>query len=293
MHASTSISLMLSVVALFMGCTKENTDDCPDLSTHMLMVKAYHTDGSDITDSGDVDHAQLYLFDENGGFISEQAVDMGSVVELNYPDNENISAVVMGNHYSDSHSLPSFEVGDLLSESSLGLVEATKADGDNLSTPEDLFHGMSDITITNDNEVSEVAIGRVTASVSIVVDGLQRLANTTSEDFSFVLRGAKSNLSFDGTTTGDDIVHEISATMSGDDSFESPIFYILAETGQNIEVDIYNGSSLLTTILKDSNGDEIYAQSGELLNIYAKFDGAISVTVSITSWGEKTIYKQL
>ena len=251
----------------------------------------------------DVKELTLYVFNEDKEFLESHYVEIGSTILLSYPSHKKLHLICWGNSASEQQTLPSIEVCDKLDESLITLITSnTRATPEIVTThPDNLFHSAKEVVINDvKSSVVEMVLRHKVASVNIAAKGLTTYTSRAGEDYSYVFRSGKKHVTFGGETQGDDVHHFQNAEFKNN-THESGIFNILPSTDENnsVEVDIYKGTELISTISTDSNGDEIKAKEGELLNIYADFSGSggneegVSVSIAITPWGEKKIWKDI
>ena len=283
------------MVIAFIGtsCTKENNTECN--TPILLKFKAVINVNGESVEAGkdDVKELILYVFNAQEEFIESHYADIGSTITLSYPNHEELHLVCWGNSASDQQTLPTMGVGDKLDESLIAIItDGTRVTQTTAMHPDNLFHSRKKIII---NEVQssgvEMVLYHKVASVSIIAEGLADLSTRVDEDYSYVFRSGKSHVNFTGNPNGDDVHHYQAAELIAD-SHESGIFNILP-SDESAEVDIYKGADVIATISQDSDGNPIKSKEGELLNIRADFsvDGDINVSVAITPWGEKKIWK--
>ena len=292
-HSHIRLLLILMVTSFVsMGCTKEDLSQCPTFS-HEFIVRAYDIDGNNISQSDDVKEITAYVFDDQDNFLALRQIELEKNIKLNYPNNSTLHIVVLGNSANDKQKTPTLTIGDKLVSACISLTMRTSAKSmqQTANSPDDLFKGRKEIVKSISNTLQEIAIRRKVGSVVITTKGLKAYTNTTSDDFHYVLRYGKRQLNFMGHTLGEKALHNPKAKFNNG-LFESSIFNILPPTESNIMVDIYNGISLVATIAKDSNGNPLIVETGELLNIYANFTSNINVSIEVTSWGEKKIWKE-
>ena len=292
-HSHIRLLLILMVTSFVsMGCTKEDLSQCPTFS-HEFIVRAYDIDGNNISQSDDVKEITVYVFDEQDNFLALHQAEIERNIKLSYPDNGKLYIVVLGNSANDKQKVPILNIGDKLETAHILLImnAQVKLMSQIANSPDDLFKGRKEVVKCKSNTPQEIAIHRKVGSVVITTKGIKEYANTTSDDFHYVLRSGKSRINFMGQTLGDDVHHKPKSKFNNG-LFESSIFNILPPTDSNIMVDIYNGASLVATIEKDANGNPLIVNKGELLNIYANFIGDIDVSIEVTPWGEKTIWKE-
>lgn len=278
--------LLLATVSATTGCTKEDTSRC-DRSCR-LIVKAYDALGKDVTDEC-VKDVSIYIFDAKGAFLKMYSeLEIGDKVFVNRPDQDHLQVIGWANCNGYGAQLPVLEAGDSIGDA---FVELFRSSTDNALalSPSDLFYGSIDISSEGTAKVLELMIKRKTASVSITTHNLQNFANIYEEDFEYVVRETGDKLDFLGNEAGEYVKYMPESSFIGDD-FVTPIFNILP-TSSHLEIDIYHENQWIVTIIKDHNGKPLKVEDGKLLNILIELDTYISVSISITPWGVKEIWK--
>lgn len=291
--------LTLTVMACIgAGCIKEDRSHC--FSTVLEIKAVINVNGEEQEVGKDVvKEVLIYIFDGNDRFLGTQQAEIASTVSLNYPNQKELNLVCWGNSASDKQIMPTLKIGDKLDETLMSvIVDDTKSTKEMVRIhPDDLFHATKELLIASNTGSTVVILRPKVANISITARGLNETFTRASDDFSYVLRSGKKQIHFRGQTTGNDVHHTQKAEFK-DGLHESDIFNILPSTDANngIEVDIYKKTEVVATISTDDYGNTIHAKEGELLNIYANFDngdGSVSISVAITPWGEKKIWKEI
>lgn len=273
------------------GCIKEDLTGCYE-PKFTLQVRAFDADGKEVG-SETVKDVTLYIFDENKKFIDSRQVTLWESVILDYPDHDTLTLVAWGNCKQGHQTMPALQKGDYLETAFVSLIQ-TQARKISLipeaGSPDDLFHGIVNIT-TDDASGKQLDIRRKTSGVVITTRYLKEYVGTTEGEFSYSLRKSSDKLDFYGKPNGMDISYCPDASFNGTDDFVSSIFNILP-TDADIKIDIFHQDVLQTTIVSDNQGRPIRAVEGRLLNVFINFKGNISVSVSVTRWGEKEVWKE-
>ena len=284
-HNSQLLLLWIVISFVCVGCTKEDLADCNPFS-HTFTIRVNAADALDA-----VKEIKVYVYNEDEAFLALHDAEVGNPIQLNYPQHNKLNVVVLGNAASNKQQLPVVNIGGKLHATALSLITtATKSTPLQATHPDDLFKGRKELFQNNADTPQTIDLHRKVASVVITTKGIQAYANTTSEDFHYILRYGKRQLSFKGETTAEDVTHQPTSTFNNG-VLESSIFNILPAASP-IAIDIYNGAVLVSTIQADSSGKPLMATAGELLNIYATYSGDVSVSVATTPWGEKKVWKE-
>lgn len=280
---------VLFTVFVVTGCIKEDLTGCyePKLT---LQVKAFDADGKEVG-SETVKDITLYIFDENKRFIDSRQASLWESLILDYPDHDALTVVAWGNCRQEHQSMPALQKGDRLETAFVSLIQTRKASLiPEAGSPDDLFHGTVNIT-TNDASGKQLDLRRKTSGVVITTRYLREYVGTGEGEFCYSLRKSSDKLDFYGKPNGMDISYCPDATFNGTGDFVSSIFNILP-TDADIKIDIFHQDVLQTTIVSDNQGRPLRAVEGRLLNVFINFKGSVSVSVSVTPWGEKEIWKE-
>lgn len=261
---------------------------CPTSTPYILSVKAYDADGKELG-KDEVKDIVLYIFDNNQSFIKTVQAQLNTKVSLDYPEHEALTVVAWGNAIHDSHIMPELKVGDKLDEAFVSL-NRPKAVLPSADTPGDLFHGSIKIVLADQESEQLLPVKRATASITITARSLKEYAHATDEDFQYAIRKSSDKLDFFGKPNGNDVSHFPDREFNDKDEFVTPVFNIFP-IEEDIKIDIFHQGVLLTTIIADNKGKPLRVERGRLLNVLIDFGGDISVTVSVTPWGEKQIWK--
>jgi molybdopterin-binding protein len=280
------ISLLTAFVLL--SCTQEDLTLCKPTS-YKLIVKAVNAE-DEALGTETVKDLSLYVFDNKKRFLALHPDYMvGQSILLDYPDHDSLMVVAWGNGFQGGQTMPVLNIGDMMDDASISLIQKTR-ENSGIQSPDDLLHGS--ITLNNESHVVEkqMLIHRKTSGLVITSRTLKLYSNTTEENFSYVVRQTGSKLNFEGVELGEYSSYYPQASFNNKDEFVAPIFNILTTTS-NIEVDIFHGNILKATIIKNSTGDPLRVEAGKTLNVLVDFEGIISVDISVTPWGVTELWK--
>jgi hypothetical protein len=318
------------VAALFMsaltGCIKEDMSNCPPpeppppvVREEVLRVRAVDlVSGADISESGTVVNASLYVFDQNENFITHmnvQGAQLGDELEIPISLSTRAAGDVLhlsawGNIGNNIEIEGTVDYTDNLNSVFLDLATST-IDGDYAAQPGNLFFGFKTITLgqedtraDNDKIVHTVDITQKAARLHIVVRGLP--AEADADDYYFTLGRVSDGFDFRGNPVNDDN-RRIKATAVFNDAHElvSPQPYYLlpsidpdnadATTAETIRLwmvgddpDGNDDVDLTGRVNTDSQGNYIGLTAGETTNVLIVFTptGDIEVRIRVTPWNE-------
>lgn len=282
--------IMMAVLTILVAssCTKEDMSIC--YTPYGLAVGISVATGQ--TDQNPMQSGILYIFDSRTGVLlgqhalSVQDTSQKKVIQLDYPNNNNLTVVCWGN--ADG-LLPEITGSATLSELKIELgISAGYA-----TSPGDIFFGIIEIDQAAEQSatrsgVRELLLKRMVASLVVKTRNLKEWAGTTSNDFHYVVRHTQSWVGFTGDIKGPLVSYRPQATFNDvAKDFTTKVFNVIPSTASNsIEVDIYHSSEVIYTLRRDENGQPIKAVCDKLLNIAIDFSADVAITVTLTPWGE-------
>lgn len=291
---TTKLFLVIFLCSLNYSCIRDNLDDCGKSSSVILKVVDVIT-GEDITTLGEMDIAELYLFDENQQYIRKITVNAEDILEkrpiqifkLN-PEKVRIS--VWGNR-RDNQSLTELESpNSTLQNSKIELL----TDKGYAIPPDDLFFGFHELK--EDDEVKEIAVSRKNALMHITVRGLQQ---GNDDDYYFIIKMNNNGYDFRGIPGPPSAQMMQSGIYNANGDFITPEAFKLIHAQQTVTdhmtVSIYKraqssseADELISTAYMDINGNPISPPAGYTTNILFDIedpDGP-TIQVELTPWKE-------
>lgn len=285
---------LLALTTWLAGCIKEDLDDCDD--RYSLTVRAYAYETGHELGSEEVTDLSLFVFDNNLLFLYKIETTIGQKVPLTGPKDENLHIVAWGNLEQGNQTCIDPQPGDRMDDCFVELQtqNETRAEGDVLS-PGDLFRG--DIVLTASDRIGGdrvLPIYRTVGSLTVTIRNLQGSTGHADDDFHIVVRGTHSRIDFDGRSTGEEtsyLPEGAFASGNRNDEYTVPAFRLLPEeSGVNIE--IYHGEELVTTVLLDANEAPIVIEKGRLTNVLINLSTSLGVSVKLTDWGNNYMWKE-
>src|SRR5690554_1991085 len=293
MNNKNKFSLLLVITLLVTGllssCFRDDLTDCP--RPFQVTIKALDADQNDITESGEVKNAILFVFDQNNelvkGFTINEAQIKGRQplnIEINYPGYESLYFVAWGNvdeslEYSRIESVHNL----------LDLYVKLKSQGGFAVSPGDFFRGNLIVPVEygglESGKSHVVEINRMTSGVTISALHLKEWNNNLEGEYSFVVHESMNTYDQDGLLRGSlvDYSPTCSFTVTGD--LWAPIFYTFpCEGGKGFHVDILYNGKIIYTIDHDSEGHLFVPIVGRTLNIIIDFRANLSVVCEVTPW---------
>ncbi|MEG1544264.1 MAG: FimB/Mfa2 family fimbrial subunit [Tannerellaceae bacterium] len=286
---STSKYLLLAVTAsaiLTTSCMHEELSAC-----YRFTLKAENFAGDDITESGDVAEASLYIFDEKYNHLETRPLDLAFLksrqeIVLSYPEDTKLHIVAWGNAQQGNQIV---NEADLIQDLRVKL----KSNNGLADAPDELYYGNRLVQTKAGGGITkndEIVIRPKISSVMVRTEGLKYVASklraTPSADaFHSTVGTTPDAFGYDGTQVGDDVIYSPTFTLESNE-LKTPKHNMAA--GQNLKVALdYNGKMLATTTV-DENGDPLVAPEGQSLLVVFRFssDGAfIGVRAMVRPWG--------
>ena len=282
---------LLAFMASLGGCIKENLDDCPNNARYWLTVRAYERGTETELGAGVVTDLSLFVFDGDSRFLYKIETTIGQKVALEATQGEELHIVAWGNLKQGHQSYTDPQPGDRLEDCFVELDTYTRAEIYAFS-PDALFRGELTIAANNLQGNKILPIYREVGSLTVSVKNLKSVSGYNDGDFSIVVRETHSRIGFDGMAAGTAAAFRPNGTYTAaNDVYSVPAFNLLAEeTG--VQIDIYHHTTLLMTVLADSNGNPIIVEKDKLTNVLIDLKALLSVSVVITDWGSNYVWKE-
>lgn len=287
-YLSFLLAAGLSLLAVFSSCINEDLSKCPH--PFDLHIKAIDAEGQDITTSGEVRRAIVFLLDEKGKVYDAQELDAAAIksrksIRVNVPHDgpRHLEAVVWGNvDETLDHT------ATLTLKQKQDLYVRLRQQGGYWQTPPDLFRGTLGLPIEiggiENSGMREVVITRQTAQVIITVLGLRP---EEANEWKWVLRPTATGIDAEGKRVGDAGAHLPAFSFNPQGQYVTPLFNTLPrEDGQPYVVELYHKDKLFQTFTTDRNGKSFQPQVGHLLNIIIGLDSQVFVLCEVTPWGQ-------
>lgn len=282
---------------IFSGCLVGGVD-CSVLSIPSVRVVAIAPEGTTSVKPAEIETLTLYVFDQDGKFITTMPVALDKTTELDFPNVESFQIVALANGNIENETITDFINGNIISDGSISLKQLQAYLTMTVYTsPSDLFWG--EANIVNDRQSGKTTIleiKRIVSSITVKIRGLKEFAQVTDDNFKIVVETEYNKVDFKGVPSGTGtyylplggkfiLVNNVS-------QYEIPSFNILSsEKGTNIKVKIYSDDTLIDTISTDHLGNPLTAYNGIQCEVRINYSGSIIVDVINAKWGEVLIWK--
>lgn len=294
----TLVCMLLFGGLVLVGCTKQVTVECPDeieVEIHVVDVE-----GEDITDQGVIEKLSLFVFDSNKLFIKQLEARIDESLRLYFPDQDLIYLVSWGNLNGNNVQLTELKSGTPMHEAMVILLENPLPQHKSNATrgiaipPADLFYSYDEISLKTGAQTSyTLQMNRMVSAMSITMRNLQSYANRYDDNYALVVRETFNAIDFYGRLTGDKVGYVPTSAFNENKELIAPLFNLFPSHAEGVvEIDIYHGNELITTVKNDNNSQPLKALQGKVLNVLIDFRKNVSVTVSLTPWGVTEIPKE-
>lgn len=276
-----SVLLLLAPAA----CVREDTDACMQYG---LNVRAVDAQGNDLTQSGALQKADVYLFNENG-FVRMVPAGTSSEFLFGHDKSERLTLVAWGNIKEDTLITTEINPGTSIGEAHLKLKEYVRGSYLPLT---DLFYCRKELnnaaTRGMQEETLTLVMERMAAGLSIRTRYLAERYPYDGKPYTFIVRGTGTEVDFTGKITGEGAGYRpLSVTDEKGDVYAPPFRIFPTAAGEGIEIDIYREQEKICTVSQDNKFKPLCAPAGKQTNIDIDFRYAeIRVCVNVTPWGE-------
>ena len=282
----------MALTASFVGCVKEDMDDC-DIP-YSLTVRAYERGTNNELSTGDVSDLTLFVFDKELRFTHKIETALGQRVDLSAKRREDLHIVAWGNLTQGRQSYTDPQVGDHLDDCFVELDARTRAVS-YVHSPGDLFRGDLTIAASDLEGDKTLPIHREVGSMEIILRDLKGFSGFNDEDFHVEVRETFSAIDFRGQYTGDAVAYlpggVFRTNAGGRQEYYVEAFNLLSnETG--VYIDIYHGSDLIATASMDGQSNPLVVEKDKLTHVLIDLKAGISVSVALTDWEGDYIWKE-
>lgn len=278
---------LLALTLAVAGCIQEETADCEEVL--MLTVRAYDASYAYELPEEDVKDVTLFIFDKDDRFLRKMETGIGRHTAINAPSGEEVRIVAWGNLTDGAQTCAEPSPGDPLDGCFVGLKALSRAASE-MQSPGDLFRGSIILSPQARSGEVELPMFRETGSMAITIRSLKTFAGYADDDYSVVVRETRSEIGFDGVLSGDRVAYRPQGTFNSNGEFIIAPFNLLPESG--LYIDIYHGTQLLMTVSKDSDDRPLAVEKGRLTNVLIDLKASLSVSMSVSDWGDTEVWKE-
>lgn len=302
--ATATVAAIIAVKAAFCtlfllllpaSCVREDMNGCVQ---YTLDLRVVDSEGNDLTASGILEKADVYLFNPKG-FVRMVPADVSSAFLFGDDRDERLTLVAWGNVKEDTLVTTQIAPGTSLEDARLLLrchtegthipvtdlfycrKELNSADMEDTETALQTRGGMKEDGVT-------LVMERMAAGVSVHTIGFTAKYPEGGSACHFVVRGAGTEMDFTGKAVGDEAGYRpvFYADEAGDIHTEP--FHVFPTCGeQHIAVDIHRSGEKLCTVTQNSSSEPICTPAGKHTDILLDFRyTTLRVTVTVLPWGE-------
>lgn len=282
---STPAAWYACLALLAASCVREDTGGCVQ---YALNVRAVDAHGNDLTLSGALRKADVYLFDEKG-FVRMVPPGVSADFLFAHRKDARLTLVAWGNLEEDTLAVPDVSAGTSIGEARLKLKR--HAGGAHLPVT-DIFYGRKELggalTRGMREETVTLVMERMAAGLSIRTRYLAERYPYDGRGYTFIVRGSGTEVDFTGRTAGEGAEYKPRCVTDGKGDAYAPPFRILPTAeGEYIEIDIYREQERICTVSRDNDFRRLKAPAGMQTNIDIDFRYAeVRTLVEVLPWGE-------
>lgn len=284
------LSALLLLGVLLTGCNiREDNTDCP--RPFRLFIKALDADGKDITDTGEVERAVLFAFNEKQEvvFMVELTADQVRSrkpvnVHLDYPGHQSLTFVVWGN-LDDQVQFPPHASVKQWNDLYAKLISQNGT----AQSPGAVFYGNLTVPVEYGGLESAgdqtVEITHRTGQVTITAIELMQWNSKKEGKYEFRLKDSHDTCDKDGKHSGSAVQYLPSATMDANGTLKTPIFNTYPHAAnETYELEILFNGQVIYAVTVGTDGTPFKSELGRVLNIIIDFRAGLSVKAVITPW---------
>lgn len=288
MLKTSAINVCTVCMLLFLvpaSCVREDTENCVQ---YELNVRAVDVEGNDLTQSGALQKADVYLFNENG-FVRMVPAGISSDFLFGHDESEKLTLVAWGNIKEDTLITTGIVPGTSIEDAHLKLKR--HQEGSHLPIT-DIFYCRKELgnarTRTMQEESVTLVMERMAAGLSIRTRYMAERYPYGGIPYTFIVRGSGTEIDFTGKIVGENAGYKPQSTTDEKGDVYAPPFRIFP-TGQEqcIEIDIYRKQEKICTVTQDNDFKPLCAPVGKQTNIDIDFRYAeVKIFISVVPWGE-------
>lgn len=291
---------LLMMCCTLSSCLKEDLSECP--RPFNVRVRVLDADQKDITSSGEIKRAIVFVFDESGKKVERFDMSEGDIanrkpIRLKDFDFKSLTFVVCANlsdrMHDDLNAVNRIEDVKMRLFSKNGVSEAAP----------NLFQGSLTTQILYGDVVDDIDktidIHPKTSQVNIVIRGYEEWVERTETTiynvtpFNFTVGSIKLGKTPDtysglGELTGDLVAYHPNGRINEDGDLLTPVFTIYPTLAQKpLDLSLWIKGEEKLRVNKASDGKMLIPEAGRMLNIFIDLKSAeLHVSVVITPWNE-------
>lgn len=288
--------LLLLLILGQTSCIREDLQECEE--EYFVTIKVVDAlTGEDITTSGEVSHADLFIFDANEQYRYTVRADSNQIrqkipVSITLENSDHFWLSTWGNLDRKQH-ITKLELSNTLDNSTVSAF--VKEDEGQSQTLNDLFFGIAQMGKSLKSPVrnEEIIIARKNARMYLTVRGLPALYKAA--DYYFTIHLNNNGYNFKGTPVPNAIVIKQNGITLANNDFVSPSSFNLIHTNDSREdyvtvnlyqraIAEYGEDILIASINSDLNGNPIVLPTGRTTNLLIDLRQAISIHIKTSPW---------
>lgn len=279
--------VLCTLLLLPAACVREDVDGCVQYALDMRVVD---NEGNDLTESGILEKADIYLFNEDG-FVRMVPAGTSSNFLFGEEKDKRLTLIAWGNVKEDT--LITTPVAPGTSPEDARLLLRQDAEGTHLPVT-DLFYcckvlnGATSQTRAMQEDKLTLVMERMAAGISVHTLGFTEQYPEEGSPCHIIVRGTGTGLDFTGKAVGDEAGYNPASFTDEAGDIHTRPFHVFPTCGeQHLEIDIYREEKKLCTVTKNSSFEPICTPAGKQTDILLDFRYAtVRVTVEVLPWGE-------
>ncbi len=283
-------------VWILQSCIKDNLTHCVNEPLQLVVKVVDVVTGNDITETGELEEASLYLYDQHGYCIKVYTLTASQIKErqpvfITEPDREGMIVSAWGNlgNELDISDIEEGEPGDYFK---ITLSRDPENEAFNRGLNDFFFsaHHMDEQQASE--RIQEVVLTQKNAKLHITVRGIQDIAE---EDLWFKLTNRYNGYGYKGVPLRTSSSRKEKGGFNSNNEYVSKDSYLLihsanqkqASADNSLTIALYNREEEMVVTNRDTGGNYITLVSGKTTNVLIDISkGIFEVYMIVTPWNE-------
>lgn len=296
------LAIIATSLVLFSSCASDSSSDnvmsVVNESTlaeiaetpFSLVLKAYDAEGADVTTQGDVEGANLFIFDSQNDFVKQVSVPKSALlnrqtIEISCPNTDKITVVAWGG-LSSQEEVSSLSMANIISDLQIQL----KQNNGIAQVPSDLFYGsvvLNRPATKSTAQQVELKLERKVSSLALSTKGLTKKFGTEGI-YEYRVHASNDGFDYQGNLISDDVVYIFPASFDKSGNLVSDMQAIVPSSKMTIE--LYKDGELIFSVQNDKNGENLSAKTGKQMNYVFNYSAKTKAELVVTPWNTVVQY---
>lgn len=294
--------LIYLFIALTAGVTlyscHSKDDPEPATEAYSFRLSVQNAKGDDISASGEVSEATLYIFDEDGTYLKSMSVTANQiknkeVITLSeYPSTQKLNIVTWGGLAGNNQEAPTLVAGtSTLNDLNVMLREVKQGIA---NSPDRLYHGAKTTVARAASTVQDITVAPKIARLQVIVIGLDQFKNRAAgEDASLLIDRTKSGFDYNGEQIGSEVSYVPTLGDGEDGNQVTPVTNMLPTDELGVQLSVMDKVFNVNT---DDDGNPLHAVNDSTVVVVMRVapdDNSvklISVKTEVVDWNEVVEY---